>query len=219
MTFTEFLSLMDTLLGENGCPWDKEQTHESLKEYMLEECYEAIDAINRQDINALKEELGDVLLQVVFHAKLAQKAGNFTIDDVIAVVTSKLISRHTHIFGSDTAGNAADVLQIWEANKEKERAEKSLKSSMEDVPKALPALVRARKVLNRSKTQKPTAAIVIDDLKKMLDNLKNSSDKIMLSEEFGLIMLQMVNLSDILEINAEFSLTNATEAFINTFSK
>ena len=219
MTFANFLSVMETLLGENGCKWDKEQTHESLREFMLEECYEAIDAINRQDINALKEELGDVLLQVVFHAKLAEKAGNFTIDDVIAAITHKLVSRHSHVFGSDTAANAADVLQIWGKNKQKERAEKSLKSVMEDIPKALPALIRAAKVLKRSKMQKSCPETVINDIKNMLDNMKNNSDKIMRNEEFGLIMLQMVNLSDILEINAEFSLTNATEAFINTFSE
>ena len=121
MTFEGILTLMDTLLGENGCPWDKEQTHESLRENMLEECNEAIDAINQQDMAALKEELGDVLLQVIFHAKLAQKAGHFTIDDVIHALSDKLISRHSHVFGTDTALSAADAMEIWKANKRKER--------------------------------------------------------------------------------------------------
>jgi len=122
MPLDKLLSTMDTLLGQNGCPWDKEQTHESLCKYMLEECNEAIDAVNQLDMTALKEELGDVLLQVVFHAKIAEKAGHFTMDDVINTLTDKLISRHSHIFGSDTAQTAEDVMRIWNANKEKERA-------------------------------------------------------------------------------------------------
>jgi tetrapyrrole methylase family protein/MazG family protein len=122
MKFENFLNIMDTLLGENGCPWDKEQTHESLRENMTEECNEAIDAINRQDMTSLKEELGDVLLQVIFHAKLAEKAGHFTMDDVIDTLTEKIIRRHSHIFGSDTAKTAEDALKIWNVNKEKERA-------------------------------------------------------------------------------------------------
>jgi len=124
MTFEGILDLMDTLLGENGCPWDKEQTHESLRENMLEECNEAIDAINQKDMTALKEELGDVLLQVIFHAKLAQKAGYFTIEDVINTLSNKLISRHSHVFGTDTAHSATDAINIWKANKEKERPKK-----------------------------------------------------------------------------------------------
>ena len=124
MDFEKLLTIMDTLLGENGCPWDKKQTHESLRPYMLEECNEAIEAINQQDMAALKEELGDVLLQVLFHAKLAQKAGYFTIDDVINALSDKLISRHSHVFGTDTAQSADDAMAIWNANKEKERARK-----------------------------------------------------------------------------------------------
>jgi len=121
MQLNKLLSTMDTLLGENGCPWDKEQTHESLQKYMLEECNEAIDAINRQDMDELKEELGDVLLQVVFHAKIAEKAGHFTIEDVIAGIVNKLTSRHSHIFGNDIATTPDEVLALWQKNKEKER--------------------------------------------------------------------------------------------------
>ena len=121
MKLDNLLSIMDQLLGEDGCPWDREQTHTSLKKHMLEECNEAIQAIDSGDMQSLKEELGDVLLQVVFHAKLAQKAGAFTMDDVIEGVSQKLINRHTHIFGDDTAATAEDVLKIWQANKLKER--------------------------------------------------------------------------------------------------
>jgi len=111
---------MDTLLGENGCPWDKEQTHESLRPYMLEECNEVIDAINRQNMDDLREELGDVLLQVVFHAKIAEKAGQFTIEDVISGIVNKLVSRHSHIYGSDIATTPEEVLDLWQKNKKSE---------------------------------------------------------------------------------------------------
>jgi len=118
------LEILDVLLGENGCPWDKEQTHTSLRPYMLEECREAVEAIDSGDMNALCDELGDVLLQVVFHAKLAERAGTFTIHDVIAAISNKLVSRHTHVFGNDKAETIEDVKKIWAANKEKERENK-----------------------------------------------------------------------------------------------
>jgi len=154
MKLENFLDIMDTLLGENGCPWDKEQTHQSLRQHLLEECYETIEAINSGDMAALQDELGDVLLQVVFHAKLAEKAAAFTIDDVIAGISHKLTSRHTHIFGDDTATSAEDVLKVWEANKQKERNQ-SPAQAMEAVPKALPALLRASKVLKRAQQKSP----------------------------------------------------------------
>ena len=116
-SFESLLSLMDTLLGENGCPWDKEQTHESLRLNMLEEAAEAVEAIDSKNPDALLEELGDVLLQVLFHAKIAEKSGSFTISDVIKKLSEKLVSRHTHVFGSDTALTAEDALLVWERNK------------------------------------------------------------------------------------------------------
>ena len=119
--FDGLLEIMDKLLGEDGCPWDKEQTHESLCKNLIEECNEAIEAINNKDMTSLVDELGDVLLQVVFHAKLAEQANAFTIDDVIAAISNKLINRHTHVFGGEKAKTAEEALQIWKANKQKER--------------------------------------------------------------------------------------------------
>ena len=116
-TFENLLSLMDTLLGENGCPWDREQTHESLRPNMLEEAGEAVEAIDSKDMDSLMEELGDVLLQVLFHAKIAEKNGTFTIDDVMKRLSEKLVSRHTHVFGNDAALTAEDALLVWEKNK------------------------------------------------------------------------------------------------------
>jgi len=207
----ELLQIMDKLLSETGCPWDREQTHESLRENMLEEAYEAIEAINTSDMKSLKEELGDVLLQVVFHAKIAEKSGNFTMDDIIATLSNKLISRHTHIFGEDKATDAADALRIWESNKEKNR---SPKTAMEAIPKALPALTRAAKVLKYSSESNTHIEASIKSIQATLDSLNNPSASHF--EIFGKILLEMVALSNILKVNAEFSLTNAIEGFINT---
>ena len=216
MAFENFLELMDTLLGEEGCPWDREQTHESLRQYLLEECYETIEAIDNRDMASLQEELGDVFLQVVFHAKLAERAGAFDIDDVITGVAHKLVSRHTHVFGKDTAASAADVIDVWEANKQKER-KLSLADSMKAVPKALPALVRAAKVIKRSGANKPATEDIFKSLHDLLSHLEESnSDNF---EVFGKLLFQLVGLSVNLEINAEFSLTNAIEGFITTSSE
>jgi tetrapyrrole methylase family protein/MazG family protein len=118
----KLFDVMDTLLGENGCPWDREQTHKSLRKYLLEEAAEAAEAIDSGNMDNLCEELGDVLLQVVFHAKLAEKSGAFTFDDLVERLTHKLVSRHTHVFGGDTAATVEDVKKLWEANKKKEKS-------------------------------------------------------------------------------------------------
>jgi tetrapyrrole methylase family protein/MazG family protein len=123
MTLHKLQNILDTLLSETGCPWDKAQTHESLRPYLLEECQEVIEAIDQGSMTALQEELGDVLLQVVFHAKLAERAGAFTLSDVITGLEQKLISRHTHVF-NDTgtlAATAEEAMEIWQANKLKEK--------------------------------------------------------------------------------------------------
>ena len=118
----ELQQILDTLLGENGCPWDKKQTHESMKPYLLEEAGEVIDAIDTEDMRALQEELGDVLLQVVFHAKLAEKAGHFNFSDVLRGLCEKLVRRHSHVFGDDIAVTEEEVLRLWKENKRKEQS-------------------------------------------------------------------------------------------------
>ncbi|MCL2048581.1 MAG: MazG family protein [Defluviitaleaceae bacterium] len=209
MNFKQFLDLMDILLGENGCPWDREQTHESLRQYLLEECYEVIDAINKDEPSALCEELGDVLLQVVFHAKLAEKADKFKIEDVIQHVSDKLISRHTHVFGADSAKKGEDVIKIWEANKEKERP-RSVRDAMNDVPKALPALVRASKVIKRSKRELSAKEDIIADINARL------AQPVIDGDGLGGVLMSLVELANVLGVNAELSLANCVEEFINS---
>ena len=124
----ELLKLIDTLLGENGCPWDKKQTHASLRSYIVEEANEAAEAIDAGDFNGLCEELGDVLFQVAFHAKLAERSQLFDMDDIIQGVMEKMVSRHSHIFGSDSAESAEEVERLWRANKIKEKERKTARA-------------------------------------------------------------------------------------------
>ncbi|MDD4493962.1 MAG: MazG family protein, partial [Eubacteriales bacterium] len=141
-TFDDLLEVMRVLRSEKGCPWDRVQTHETLKKYLIEETYEVLDAIDLNDKDKLCEELGDVLLQVVFHAKVASDAGKFDISDVIDGICRKMVSRHTHVFGDAKADTPDEVLVNWEKIKKKEKGQSSNTQVMKDVPKSLPALMR-----------------------------------------------------------------------------
>ena len=146
--FTKLVEIMATLRAQNGCPWDRKQTHESLKPYLLEETYEVLETIDQGDRAKLREELGDVLLQVIFHSQIATEAGTFTIEDVLDILNEKLIRRHPHVFGTDSGAaplsNGEQVLHQWEQIKRAEReAAGGTQSALDGVPKTLPALLRA----------------------------------------------------------------------------
>lgn len=146
--FTKLVGLMATLRAVNGCPWDRKQTHDSLKPYLLEETYEVLETIDQHDTSKLREELGDVLLQVIFHSQIAAEAGTFTVDDVLDTLADKLVRRHPHVFGTDSGAaplaNGEQVLHQWEQIKRAEReAAGGTQSALDGVPKTLPALLRA----------------------------------------------------------------------------
>ena len=134
-TIDELLEIMQTLRGENGCPWDRAQTHQSIKKSMIEECYEAIDALDSGDDHAFANELGDVLLQVVFHSQLAKERNAFDFQSVVNEICTKLITRHTHVFGEDKAVSAEEALGQWEKNKKKEKNLDTYSAMLCDVPK------------------------------------------------------------------------------------
>lgn len=144
--FRDLVDVMATLRGPDGCPWDREQTHASLARHLLEETYETLEAIDDEDLNALREELGDVALQVVFHSQIAEEEKAFTVSDVLDELRAKLLRRHPHVFGETEVANAAEVLANWEKLK---RAEKGT-GVLEGLPKALPALARASKIYKRA---------------------------------------------------------------------
>ena len=149
-TFQDLLEIVEKLRGEGGCPWDKEQTHESIRANMIEETYEVIEAIDNKDPVLLREELGDALLQIVFHARISEEAGEFTVDDVIHDICAKLIHRHPHIFADVQADTSEEVLSNWEAIKTEEKQRVGLSGTLASVPPALPALMRAQKMVKKS---------------------------------------------------------------------
>ena len=146
----DLLTIMHLLRAPGGCPWDREQTHQSIRRNFLEETYEALDAIDRNDLPGMKEELGDVLLQVVFHAVMEEEQEHFTPDDVVDGVAQKLVVRHAHVFGTAEAADSAQALEGWEAQKKQEKGYTSPADAVEAVPHTLPALWRAEKIVSRS---------------------------------------------------------------------
>lgn len=145
----DLVNVMDRLTGENGCPWDRTQTHESIRVNAIEEAYELSEAIDSRDLENLKEETGDLMLQAVFHANIAERSGEFTRLDVIDALVRKLVGRHTHIFGSDKAVNADEALRHWEAAKAKEKHAEDLSVQLSRIPDSFPALIKAQKTVKK----------------------------------------------------------------------
>lgn len=221
----DLLVIMKLLRGEGGCPWDREQTHESIKKNFIEETYEVIEAINKNDKDLLLEELGDVLMQVVFHTELETEQGGFDFDDVADGICKKLILRHPHVFGDVKADNTAEVLRNWDDIKIKSKGQKSQTETMLSVPRELPALMRAAKVQQK-------AAKVGFDWKDIngakqklheeigeLDRAVENGDGDNAFEELGDLLFSAVNVSRFLKFDAEEALTSATDKFINRFEK
>lgn len=221
-TFADFIAIMERLIAPDGCPWDRIQTHESLKRYLIEECYETIDAIDNNDSENLCEELGDVMLQVVFHCVLAKKEGLFDIDDVISAVSEKMINRHRHIFGDVSADTPDEVLKSWEEIKKEEKGYKSKTAQLKSVPKSLPALMRCEKVVGKAEklfdnnTNTDDLYIKAEYALKQLKECENASETEKM-DKIGKILLLITNISRKNKINPEFALTNAVETYINRF--
>lgn len=220
----DFQDLRDIMhLLRQECPWDKKQTHESLQEPLLEESYELLHAIKNKDVENMKEELGDVLLQVLFHSELGEESGNFAMDEIMTGLANKLIYRHPHIFGDKNVKNSEEVKEQWDALKMKEKKQQNYTQTLTDVPDSLPALVRAMKVQKKASKvgfDHENKQQVLDKLEEELSEFKEECLKGDLSdieEEFGDLLFSMVNLSRFFKINAEFALTNAIEKFINRF--
>ena len=224
-TTDDLINIVKRLREPDGCPWDKEQTHQSIKRSLIEEVYEAIEALDNNDDKAFCNELGDVLLQVVFHSQIAKERGAFEFSDVLNEICTKLITRHTHVFGNDKAQDEKEALDAWEKNKKKEKGLKTYTEMLLDVPKNFPALIRAEKVQNKAKKAGFDWDCVNGALDKVLeetDELKNAISKNCkeeIFEEFGDLLFSMVNVSRFLNIDSEDCLSFATNKFIERFSK
>lgn len=225
-TFDEFMDIIRYLRSEEGCPWDRKQTHESLERYMLEEAYESVEAIRCGNKENLCEELGDVLLQIALHAVIAEETEEFTIGDIITGESLKMIRRHPHVFGNKEAIDAGQVVKNWDEIKKQEKKQENTADTLKDIPRALPALMRAEKAIKRAGKNGQEDARDKDlentfkSLSDSLSGLKNqweNRDEEHLEENFENLLFQIVNLSVFLQLNAENSLTNATNKFINRF--
>lgn len=209
-TLADLSEIVSILRDEKeGCDWDKKQTHESLRHNLIEETYEAVEAINKKDESLLCEELGDILLQIVFHSQIKSEEGKFTIDEVIDGISRKMVYRHPHIF-SDFEG---DIVEEWERLKNKEKNRKSEKEIFDSVPRELPALIRAEKIYEKSKRDNEGAESERGFYEHIKATLKDMNEKE--REAFsGRLLFDIVSIFADFDVNAEESLTYATDSFI-----
>ncbi|MDF0675296.1 MAG: nucleoside triphosphate pyrophosphohydrolase [Nitrospira sp.] len=242
--FTKVIEIMAALRAQDGCPWDRKQTHESLKPYLLEEAYEVLETIDQRDKQKLREELGDVLLQVIFHSQIASETGSFTIEDVLDTLATKLIRRHPHVFGngdqSRDVSNSDQVLSQWEEIKRAEREAAGTKqSALEGVPKTLPALLRAYQIQARASRvgfdwpqseaglEQIFGKVVeeIGELREALAQIPTETEPVShqpsereaIEGELGDILFSLVNLARFLKANPEDALRRSTNRFIDRF--
>ncbi|RDU24484.1 MazG family protein [Anaerosacchariphilus polymeriproducens] len=221
-SFEEFQDIMKQLRSEDGCPWDRVQTHETLKPCIIEEAAEVNAAIRilqkTGDSENLCEELGDVLLQVVMHSQIAQDAGEFTLDDVISMVSEKMIRRHPHVFGQVIAESTDQVLNNWEEIKKQEKKEQSwITSELRDIPVEFPALVRGQKVLKKAAgTYKVNKALEesVNNIKEKAKVLKNSEE---VEAAIGEILMEIANIAQLSKLNAEMILRDKIDDFIEKY--
>jgi len=207
-----------------GCPWDLEQDFKSIAPYTIEEAYEVVDAIDRNDMDELKDELGDLLFQVVYHAQMATEAGHFAFGDVVEAITTKMIHRHPHVFGDAKAQTAADVEQgIWEQQKDKESKRQAAESILDDVPRALPAIKRAQKIQNRAARvgfEWPEATNVLDKMEEEIAEMREAianGQKEEILDELGDLFFVLVNFGRMLGADCEESLRQGNNKFERRF--
>lgn len=220
--FNELLTIMKRLRGPGGCPWDAEQTHESLTRYLLEETYEVIEAIEGHSPEHLKEELGDLLLQPVFHAAIAEEAGSFTMSDIIDTLCDKLIRRHPHVFGDMQIADSAAQIENWEQIKKSEKGDER-KSALSGVPPHLPALLKAQKVTEKAARVGFDWEHVDQVMAKVMEELHEfeeamvARDNDQMEAELGDLLFAIVNLGRFLSINPEEALRKTINRFQTRF--
>lgn len=219
----DLISIVTLLRAPDGCPWDREQTHESIKKNFIEETYEVIEAINKNSTDGLKEELGDILLQVALHCEMEREKGSFDFDDVCDDICKKLVVRHPHVFGDVVANNTEEALSSWDAVKQSIKGIKQQSEAMDSIPLELPALMRAQKV--QSKASKvgfdwDNVDGAFDKLYEEINELKiavSNNDKPNIEEELGDMLFSCVNISRFVKVDSEEALKAATDKFIDRF--
>lgn len=221
----DLIDIVEILRSPEGCPWDREQNHKSIRRDFLEETYEVIEAINKNDKELLLEELGDVLLQVVFHTQIEREQGGFELSDVADGICKKMIERHPHVFGEVKADTSDEVLENWDIIKKRTKKQKTQTDSMLSIPREFPALMRADKVQKKASKAGfdwDSADGAFDKVAEELAELKiavANGDKNNMLEELGDLLFSVVNVSRFIGVDSEEALTNSTDKFINRFGK
>lgn len=224
-TIEDLKEIVKILRSPDGCPWDREQTHQSLQSGLLEETHEALEAIRREDTDGMREELGDVLLQVVFHSDIERERGTFTFEDVVTDICHKLIVRHPHVFGQVQADTTDQVLLNWDAIKRKTKGDASRTSLLKNLPRSLPALMRAAKVQTRARRAGfdwPDGSGAWQALLSETQELQEAvhgNNKAAIQEELGDLLFSAVNVSRFVDVDAEQALTASTDKFIRRFEQ
>lgn len=223
-TFGDLVGIMERLRGRDGCPWDIEQTHETLRQYVLEEAYEVVHAVDTKDSAALADELGDLLLQVVFHAQIGVQRGEFDITDVVSNICAKMILRHPHIFGSVTVGGAEEVVTNWEAIKRNEKGLTTYTQTMSDIPAGMSALMRAAKIQKKAaqagfdwENAADAFVKVREEVAEFEEEVRNCK-KADMENEAGDLLFAWVNVFRLMKINPEVALARTNQKFISRFS-
>ena len=224
-TVADLCRIMQLLRSENGCPWDRVQTHESIRKNLIEETYEAVEAIDCKNSDMLKEELGDVLLQVVFHAQMEAEEGRFTFDDVADGICQKLIVRHPHIFSDTKADSADEVLDNWNRIKQETKGQKTATKTLNAVSRQLPALMRSEKVQSRARKagfDYCDVQAAYAELRSEVDELNDAmldGDLAHIAEEIGDTLFAAVNVARFYDMDPEELLTRSCDKFISRFAK
>ena len=220
----DLLEIIKVLRAPGGCPWDAEQTHTSIKKNFIEETYEVVEAINKNNSDMLREELGDVLLQIVMHTEMEREQGGFCFEDVVDEVVKKLVARHPHVFGDVVAENSSQALESWNEAKSRLKGEKNKTQSMQSVPRELPALMRAQKVQHKASKAGfdwQSADGAFDKLYEEINELKiamNQGNSSHIEDEFGDVLFSCVNIARFINVDSEEALTKSTDKFISRFS-
>ena len=219
----KLLAIMEQLRSAKGCPWDRQQTMVSLKPFVIEEAYEVIEAIDSGDKGKVCEELGDLLLQIVFQAQIGKEESSFSFEDVVEGINEKLLRRHPHVFGDEIVDTAEEVLHRWEQIKKQEKADEKRRSILEGTPEALPSLLRAHRLQDRAARvgfDWEETSQVIDKVKEEFDELQEameSNDPVEIEKEFGDILFALVNLSRFIKVSPEDALRKTISKFISRF--
>ncbi len=215
-SFEDLKVILQLLRGENGCPWDREQDHHSIRANLIEETYEVVEAIDNDDPILLREELGDLLFQIFFHAELEREVNRFTVEDVVDEICKKMITRHPHVFGDVSADTTAEVLKNWDAIKSEEKQRLSLEDKLRAIPPMLPSLMRATKVIKKSKRdEEASAEDLLASLRASVDHLENQ----MSASDMGQLLLSAAALCAKIGIDGEEALQKATDGLIDTVAK